>query len=250
MVLHFGAADQFVTEAVRGEIVNALAARAETEVYVYPAAAHGFAYPGTEGFSAPAASIAFSRSLGLLRRTIGPHYDLSALWDAHTDYEFAARDPEKTMATMTSKPYVNHIPTMTGGYGYAALHRFYREFFIPQMPKDTTATVWSRTVGSDRVIDEILFSFTHDVAMEWMIPGIPPTGRRIEIPLIAVVQFRGAKIFNEHIYWDQASLLTQLGVLEPKGLPIAGVEQARKLTDESLPSNALIRAWSAKPTKP
>ena len=249
LVLHFGAQDRIVTETARREIVKALAARPAVEVYVYPAAGEEFAYPGTEGFCAPAASIAFSRSLGLFRKTIGPRYDLSALWDAHTGYEFGSRDPEQTMATMTSQPYVNHIPTMTGGYGHHSLHRFYREFFIPQVPKDTTVTTLSRTVGSDRVVDEILFSFTHDVHMEWMIPGIPPTGRRVEIPLIAVVQFRGDKIFNEHIYWDQASLLTQLGVLDPKGLPITAVEQARKLTDESLPSNALMRAWKKKQTE-
>jgi len=133
-----------------------------------------------------------------------------------------------------------------GGYGYEALHRFYRDFFIPQMPKDTSVTPLSRTVGSDRVVDEIMFSFTHDVTMEWMIPGIAPTGRRVEIPLIAVVQFRGDKIYNEHIYWDQASLLAQLGVLDPTGLPqITGAEQAGKLTDQSLPSNALMRNWNS-----
>jgi carboxymethylenebutenolidase len=134
---------------------------------------------------------------------------------------------------------------MTGGYGYHTLHRFYRDFFIPQMPKDTSVTPLSRTVGSDRVIDEIMFRFTHDIAMEWMIPGVAPTGKRVEIPLIAVVQFRGDKICNEHIYWDQASVLTQLGVLDPTGLPITGAEQACKLTDESLPSNALMRHWNS-----
>ena len=102
----------------------------------------------------------------------------------------------------------------------------------------------SRTVGADRVVDEMIFSFTHDEEIDWMLPGIPPTGKRVEIPLIAVVNFRGDKLYHEHIYWDQASVLVQIGKLDPTGLPVAGVETADKVKDKSLPSNTLMARWA------
>jgi len=92
----------------------------------------------------------------------------------------------------------------------------------------------------------MLFCFTHTCEIPWMLPGIPPTGKRVEIPLLAVIKSRGDKLYHEHICWDQASVLVQIGVLDPKGLPVAGVEQGKKLLDESLPSNTLMAAW--KPT--
>ena len=76
--------------------------------------------------------------------------------------------------------------------------------------------------------------------MDWMLPGLAPTGKRIEVPLIAIVRFREGKLAHEHIYWDQASVLVQLGLLDAGALPVAGVESARKVLDPSLPSNALI----------
>ena len=97
-----------------------------------------------------------------------------------------------------------------------------------------------RTVGATQVVDEMLFCFTHTTEIPWMLPGVAPTGRRVEIPLLAVVKFRGDKLYHEHIYWDQASVLVQVGLLDPNGLPVAGVETARKLLDETLPSNGLM----------
>ena len=73
-----------------------------------------------------------------------------------------------------------------------------------------------------------------------MLPGISPTGKRVEVPLLAVIKFRGSKLYHEHIYWDQASVLVQVGLLDAKLLPVAGVETARKLLDETLPSNTLM----------
>ena len=148
------------------------------------------------------------------------------------------------MATMVAEPYVNHIPTMTGGTGADALSRFYAEHFIPKMPKDTTLTPLSRTVGADRVVDEMIFSFTHNEEIDWMLPGVAPTGKTVSVPLVAIVAFRGNKLYHEHIYWDQASVLVQVGLLEPQGLPVAGAETARKAVDETLPSNRLIPGWS------
>ena len=147
------------------------------------------------------------------------------------------------MATMVAEPYVNHIPTMTGGVGHRDLHRFYENHFIPKTPKDTKLVPISRTVGADRVVDEMLFCFTHDIEIDWMLPGLAPTGRYVEIPLVAIVCFRGNKLYHEHIYWDQASVLVQIGALDATGLPVAGAETAKKVLDETQSSNTLMKRW-------
>jgi carboxymethylenebutenolidase len=167
-------------------------------------------------------------------------YDLAALWDAHCGYEFDTRDVDATMATMVAEPYVNHIPTMTGGVGFDKLRDFYANHFIPVIPSDMELVPVSRTVGESSVVDEFILRFTHTTHIHWMLPGIEPTGRAVEIPAVAIVQFDGDKLVHEHIYWDQASVLVQLGLLDPKGLPIAGVETAHKVLDPSLPSNTLM----------
>jgi carboxymethylenebutenolidase len=164
---------------------------------------------------------------------------LIALWEKHLEYEFATRDTEATLATMVEDAYVNHIPVLTGGVGKAALRDFYAHHFIPKMPPDTTITQISRTVGADRIVDEMIFQFTHTLVMDWMLPGIAPTGRRVEVPLVAIVHIRDGKLAHEHIYWDQASVLVQIGLLDAATLPIAGVESARKVIDPTLPSNRL-----------
>jgi carboxymethylenebutenolidase len=179
-----------------------------------------------------------------------PEHDLAALWEAHCACEFETRDVDATMATMVEQPYVNHIPTMTGGVGHDQLKRFYKYHFIGANPPDTQLIPVSRTVGTDSLVDEMLFCFTHTSEIDWMLPGLPPTGRRVEIPLVAIVQFRDGKLINEHIYWDQASVLVQLGLLDPKGLPVAGVETARKLTDKTQPSNGMMQAWARSEGKP
>jgi carboxymethylenebutenolidase len=167
-------------------------------------------------------------------------YDLAALWDKHVECEFATRDTESTLATMVDDAYVNHIPVLTGGEGKQALREFYSKRFISQMPPDTTITLISRTVGADQVVDEMIFKFTHTIAMDWMLPGVAPTGKVVEVPLVAIVSFRDGKLAHEHIYWDQASVLVQIGLLDPARLPIAGVESARKAVDRKLPSNKLM----------
>jgi carboxymethylenebutenolidase len=170
--------------------------------------------------------------------------DLAALWDAHCRYEFETRDVAATMATMVPEPYVNHVPTMTGGVGHDQLKRFYANHFIGQNPPDTALTLVSRTVGADSLVDEMIFSFTHTSEVDWMLPGVRPTGRRVEIPLVAIVKFEGDKLAHEHIYWDQASVLAQIGLLEPAGLPVAGRATADKVRDKRLPSNGLMAAWA------
>jgi len=179
-----------------------------------------------------------------------PDHDLVALWEAHCRYEFETRDVNATMATMVATPYVNHVPTMTGGVGHDQLKRFYKYHFIGNNPPDTEIMPVSRTVGADQVVDEVVFKFTHTSEVDWMLPGIPPTGRRVEIPLIAVVKFVDGKVAHEHIYWDQASVLVQVGLLDPAGLPVAGIETARKVVDNTRPSNELMARWPTSEGKP
>ncbi len=158
-------------------------------------------------------------------------HDLLKLWEEHTADEFEIRDAEATVATMVDDAYVNHIPVMTGGHGKDALRRFYSTDFIPVMPPDTKLTPVSRTVGEDQLVDEIIFSFTHTQEMPWMLPGVPPTNRRVEVALVAIVRFRDGKLAHEHIYWDQASVLKQIGLLKDASLPVVGAESARKVLD-------------------
>ena len=244
MVFHFAELDRFVPAPARAAIEAAFAGRKDVEFYLYPGVNHAFNAPERPSFDKPASLMAHTRSLALFRRVMGPHYDLSALWERHTALEFGERDAAATMRTMVAQPYVNHVPTMTGGVGHTDLLRFYANHFIPRTPQDTKLIPVSRTIGSDRVVDEFLFCFTHDIEIDWMLPGIAPTGRYVEIPMVAIVRFRGDKLYNEHIYWDQASVLVQIGRLDASSLPVAGVETARKMVDETRPSNTLMQRWS------
>jgi len=244
LVLHIAEQDGFCPPPARDAILQALQGRAGVELYVYPGADHAFARAGSAHFHKPSALMAHQRSIAAFRKVLGPHYDFSALWDKHCEHEFATRDVEATMATMVAEPYVNHIPTMTGGVGHRLLSRFYRHHFVDANPPDTTLIPISRTVGTSQIVDEMLFCFTHSCEIDWLLPGVPPTGQRVEIPLVAIVKFRGDKLYHEHIYWDQASVLVQIGKLDPTGLPVAGVETARKLLDEQLPSNTLMANWA------
>ena len=174
---------------------------------------------------------------------------LRKLWEDHVRYEFSTRNIEDTLATMVEDAYVNHIPVLTGGSGRDELREFYSKRFIPQMPPDTEMTPVSRTIGEDQIVDEMIFKFTHTIPMDWMLPGIPPTGKPVEVPLVAIVRFRDNKLAHEHIYWDQATVLVQIGLLDPAKLPVAGVESAKKVLDPSLPANELMqRGGRAQPT--
>ncbi len=178
------------------------------------------------------------------RRAGRPGCDLAALWEAHLYSEFAERDVDVSMDTMVDDPYVLVVPTVTGGTGKRDLHRWYSNHFHFQNPVDTRIVPVSRTIGSDRVVDEFVFCFTHDRVMDWILPGVAPTGRSIEVAMIAVVCFRGPRLYHEHIWWDQATVLVQAGLLDPAGLPVTGAEQAAALLDEDLPRNRLIPGWA------
>lgn len=223
----------------------------------------GWALPADEEYHKRSAGIAHTRSLEFLKKQLdGPWFDLEAVWEEHTKYEFGERDVAKTMATMVDEPYVNHIPTMTGGIGKDRLTAFYTHHFVFSNPPDTFLSLVSRTVGIDRVIDEFIFSLTHTKEVPWLLPGIPPSGKKLEIPFTSIVAMRGDRLCHEHISWDQGTVLQQLGLLPayvkfpypidekeaPKGkkyevaLPVVGAEGSRKLVDEGCEeSNTLMQ---------
>ena len=165
---------------------------------------------------------------------------LSHAWEEHLRTEFSAHSADEAIATMVANPLVNQIPVMIGGNGRQELYEFYAKHFLPQIPPDTEMVPVSRTIGQGRLVEEMVFRFTHTIQMDWMLPGIAPTGKRVEVALLVVVQFEGEKLAHEHLYWDQASVLVQLGLLQREGLPVVGAEGARSLLDRSIPLNELI----------
>jgi carboxymethylenebutenolidase len=166
--------------------------------------------------------------------------DPGAVFDAHVRAEFAERSVDATMATMTDVPYITHVPVLTGGHGRDEVRQFYATWFVGRWPADVQVTQISRTVGQGRVIDELIATFTHDVEMPALLPGIAPTGRKVSLAHVVVMGIVDGKVAYEHIYWDQASLLVQVGLLDPAKLPVVGAEQVSKLRDPTLPSNELI----------
>lgn len=166
--------------------------------------------------------------------------NLNDLWEEHLRTEFNAHSADEAVATMTANARVHAVPVMLGGDGNQAVHGFYANHFLPQIPPDTEMVPVSRTIGQGRLVEEMVFRFTHSIAMDWILPGIQPTGRRVEIAMMAVVQFEEDKVAHEHLYWDQASVLVQIGLLEPAGLPVVGAEGARSVLDRNIPLNGLL----------
>ncbi|PZQ77371.1 MAG: carboxymethylenebutenolidase [Variovorax paradoxus] len=240
-LLHVAALDAHCPPTSQARI--RAAATGAIRAHVYAGCDHAFARAGSVHHHADAARLAYDRTLSFLVPRVGPSYDLEALWEAHLDYEFSTRNVDLTMATMVAQPYVNHVPTMTGGVGHDSLRRFYRDYFIGANPADTHQVSVSRTIGARQVVDEVIFSFTHDRRIEWLLPGVEPTGRKVRFGLVGVVRFRGDKLCHEHIYWDQATVLVQVGLIGTQGLPVVGAEGADKITDNSIPSNHLIASW-------
>jgi carboxymethylenebutenolidase len=157
--------------------------------------------------------------------------EMTRVWEEHVAQEFAAHDVEGTMATMTEDPYLDHVPVMAGGTGREEVRSFYGTQFIPSLPADVSLTPVSRTVGQDQIVDELILSFTHTTALPWMLPGVPPTGRRVEVPVVVIAHFRDDKIAHEHIYWDQGSVLKQTGLITDPDVPAFGAETAQRLRD-------------------
>ncbi len=163
-----------------------------------------------------------------------PSNNLGRVFNKHVKCEFEEKNVDATMKTMVPESYVHHVPVLTGGIGYNGVYDFYKNIFIGKMPSDTKFITISRTRDNNQVVDELIMSFTHDIEIPAMIPGISPTGKHVELPVVVVMKFKGNKIAHEHIYWDQASMLAQIGLLDSKMLPVTGVEQAKKLKEFSL----------------
>lgn len=161
------------------------------------------------------------------------------LFQQHVDAELKG-DIDTTMATMSDHPHLTNVPLLTGGVGREGVRDFYANHLVGKFfPPDVEMIGVSRTIGTDQIVDELVIKFTHTTIIEWMLPGVLPTGRKIEVAFAVIVGFEGDKISHEHIYWDQASVLVQLGLLDPAGLPVSGVESARKVLNPKLPSRAI-----------
>ena len=246
LMLHVAGDDRFCPPEAQQQIHEALDANPLVTIHDYPGQDHAFGRPGGEHYNPAAAELADLRSLEFFVNHLAGTgcasaiQTLSARWDDHVKYEFATRNTDHTLETMVADAYVNHVPVMTGGVGHEELREFYSQRFIPQMPPDTAMTPVSRTIGIDRVVDEMVFEFTHTIKMDWMLPGVEPTGKHVRVALVVIVHFRDGKLAHEHIYWDQASVLAQLGLIDSATLPVAGVESAEKVLNPKLPSNELM----------
>jgi carboxymethylenebutenolidase len=246
LMLHIAGDDKFCPPEAQAQIHAVLDANPLVTIHDYPGQDHAFGRLGGEHYNPLAAELANLRSLEFFVTHLAgaglasAQQVLSSRWDDHVKYEFATRNTDDTLETMVADAYVNHVPVMTGGVGHDELREFYSKRFIPQMPPDTAMTPVSRTIGIDRVVDEMVFEFTHSIKMEWMLPGVEPTGKHVRVALVVIVHFRDGKLAHEHIYWDQASVLAQLGLIEAQKLPVAGVASAEKVLDPKLPSNELM----------
>lgn len=181
------------------------------------------------------ASTSHVRSEVLMREMRPEETALLQLFQQHMAAEMTGNIDE-TMATMTDDPYVNHVPVMTGGVGRDGVREFYRNHLVGKFfPPDAELITVSRTVGHDRLVEEVVVRFTHTTPIDWMLPAVPPTGKRVAAAAVVIVGFEGDKIAYERIYWDQAAVLVQLGLIDPTGLPVSGAESIDKVLDPRLP---------------
>ena len=151
------------------------------------------------------------------------------LWEDHVRYEFEDHDVDSTLTTMTDYPHIINIPTIAGGKGVDGVREFYKHSFLHNMPDDMTSILISRTVGDHQIVDETILKFTHTVEMPWILPGIEPTHKKVEVPLVAIVAFKYGSINHEHIYWDQGTVLVQLGLIDSESLPVEGSDSSQHL---------------------
>ncbi|MGH7089470.1 MAG: dienelactone hydrolase family protein [Stellaceae bacterium] len=248
--LHIAGTSSWHSTAVDAASRSRLGTAPPLRLHEYPDCKARFFDPLHPDFDRHAAAVAHSRTLAVLRPALGPHYDLAQLFDYHLRQEFVEHDADETMATMVEAPYVNHVPTLTGGVGHDMLKRFYKYHFIPKLPESRRSILLSETVGPDTVVRETITAFRHTEEIDYLLPGIEPTGKEIEVATVVIAKFRGGKLYHEHIYWDQASVLVQLGLIDPDGLPVAGAAAARKMLDQTLPANELMARWKESEGKP
>lgn len=243
------------------------------QAYKYPGVEEGFAESDLDEYDAAAAGVAWSRTLGVVRKALRIASDIERIRDEQLDrmfdsnlntseYDKADIHPDarkgnvqKALALTSQNPAVLHVPSLTGAFHEEDLGDFYSEFFQPS-PASLNCKLLSRTVGTDRIIDEMSLSFNHNKVIPWLLPGIPATNRRIEVVIVSIVCIKAGKLFSEKVYWDQASVLMQVGLLDPnlvpdkfkdKGvekLPVIGAESARAaVRGGSRRINELISDW-------
>jgi hypothetical protein len=243
------------------ELVVHLAERqrltANFPTFVYPDVEEGFAELDLDDiYDSTAAGLAWTRSLTAIRRAFKQYINIESVKDRFTALTTNAKDVTNAMSTTVGDPHVNFVATGTGGIGRRALLHFYKDFFVTGNPPSLKRKLISRTVGVDRVVDEMIISFKHTQRIHWMLPGVPPTNKFVQIAIVSIVAVRGGKLVSEHVYWDQASVLAQIGALDAKNvpralsskgckrLPILGREEAQKVENSrSTPSNELIEEW-------
>ncbi|GFF33890.1 hypothetical protein IFM51744_02265 [Aspergillus udagawae] len=234
------------------------------QAYTYDNVQPGFAEHDLEEYDRLAAELAFSRSLQMIRSTVTDKNDLEKRWEEHLEARFFSMNLNNVMEQYVDHltPNVTYAPTMSGGIGARDLRRFYEHHFLRNLPPSMRLRLLSRTIGVDRVVDELYASFEHTQEIPWMLPGVPPTNKKVEVILVSIVSLRSGKLYSEHVYWDQASVLVQIGLLDsklvPQGvegvdrLPVVGKEAARRILTEDPESeqrhyhNRLIRAAHAK----
>ncbi|OJJ50622.1 hypothetical protein ASPZODRAFT_56374 [Penicilliopsis zonata CBS 506.65] len=239
--------------------------------YTYESVQPGFAEHDLDEYDRLAAELAWSRSLHVLRKAFNRDLDLEKKWEEHLEGKFFSSNISETMDPYTTHvtPTVTCTPTLSGGIGAQALRRFYEQHFLRRMPPSMRLRLISRTVGTDRVVDELYATFEHTHEIPWLLPGVAPTNRKVEIILVSIAAMKAGRLYSEHIYWDQASVLVQIGLLDPKlvpksqsegereedkvhdRLPVVGREAARRILHEDPEQgdefhNRLIRRAVAK----
>jgi len=198
-----------------------------------------------KGTIVPAAGAALAGAVGAQAKEATPMPLTTAqqamvdLFQTHVKAELDG-DLDLTMATMTDNPHLTNVANMMGGVGRQGVRDFYANHLVGRFfPPDVEMKRVSLTVGADQIVEELVITFTHTMAISWMLPGVAPTGKRVEVAVVVIVKVEDGKIAHEHIYWDQAGVLVQIGLLDPKGLPVSGRESARKVLDPSLPPRAI-----------
>jgi carboxymethylenebutenolidase len=220
----------------------------EWKLYRYEKVATGFADPSSRFYSDAEADLSWTRALACIRKGFGKNVDLEPIAQAHWNAKFEDDDPDRASVAVVKNmtqdsPHLTILPTLEGGIGRRKLAEFYGEFFVPSLVEDFEIRLVSRTFGVNRIVDEMVVSFTHSDEIDWILPGVPPTNKRVEIPMVSIVAVRGDKLVSEHMYWDQASVLVQIGLLDSKivpkkfknnglkALPVVGAEAAKQLVD-------------------
>lgn len=168
-----------------------------------------------------------------------PELSMVRLLEKHVNAELNG-DLDTTMETMSENPHLYNIPSMMGGNGYDGVRNFYKNHLVGKFfPPDVTMNRVSLTVGSEQIVEELVIEFTHTTTIDWLLPGVAPTGKKVSIGVVVIAGAKDNRLTHEHIYWDQASVLVQIGLLDPKGLPVCASESAKKLLDPSLPNRIL-----------